>query len=133
MSNISVSVKGPKEPQMKESLIPAATTLKRGLAVIYGTDEYLAGLASTLGGAIQGVVEEDAVSTELPVSVIEFGPAIVQIGAAVSAGDFLSVNAAGQFITAASTYQIVGRALSGNSNAGDFITANIAPCGAVKA
>jgi hypothetical protein len=122
MANINVEVKGPKGPQVKESLLPAALPLGRGLAVVYGADEYHATLATAAGGAILGVAEEDAVSLELPVSVIEEGQTVLQIGAAITPGQDLAINATGQFVPAAAGNRIVARALSGNPNAGDYIT-----------
>jgi hypothetical protein len=113
MSNIYVEGKGPQGPQIKESLLPAAVSgYQRGLAVVYtgGSD----GLGVTLAGAAAvaiGILEEDASATNNPVSVIEHGQAVAQIGANVTAGQQLAVNAAGQLIPAVSTNPVVAIAL----------------------
>lgn len=134
MSNINVETKGPKGPQVKESLLPTAVSgYMRGLAVVYGADAYHATLAGTAGEQIVGVLEEDAVSVQNPVSVIEFGQTVVQIGATVTAGEQLAVNASGQFVPAATGKTVVAIALEGNPNAGDYICALILPSCVVHA
>lgn len=134
MTNINVELKGPNGPQVKESLLPTAVTgYGRGLAVVYGSDAYHAALASVAGEDILGVIEEDAVSLQNPVSVILFGQAVVEIGAAVTAGEQLAVNASGQFIAAASGKTVVAKALEAGSNAGDYICALLLPAGVVHA
>lgn len=132
MSNINVESKGPKGPQGKESLLPTATAgYTRGLAVVYGADAYHATLAGTAGEQIVGILEEDAVSLQLPVSVIEEGQAVAQIGATVAAGQSLAVNASGQLVPAVSGNTIVAIALEGNPNAGDYICVRVTGSGAV--
>lgn len=123
MSNINVEVKGPQGPQIKESLLPAAVAgFQRGLAVTYGTDEYHAALATTAGEPCVGLIEEDAVSLQLPISVIEHGQAVAQIGATVTPLQKLTNNAEGQLVPAVTPQHVVAVALSGNPNAGDYIT-----------
>jgi hypothetical protein len=121
MSNINVETKYPKGPQVKESLTPAAVPLARGLAVTYGADQFHCAVAATAGEAIIGINEEDAVAG-LPVAIIQQGQCVAQIGATVAAGQKLAVNAAGQLVPAVTGNVIVATALSGNPNAGDFIT-----------
>lgn len=122
MSNINVETKGPKGPQITESLLPTAVTgYKRGLGVTYGADVYHATLAGAAGEAIVGLIAEDAVSVENPILVIQHGQTVGQIGAAVAANAFLAVNASGQLITAVSTNHVVARALEAGSTAGDYI------------
>lgn len=122
MPNINVETKGPKGPQIKESLLPTAVNgYKRGLAVIYGADAYHATLAGTAGEAIVGLIEEDAVSTENPISVVEHGQTVGQIGGAVAANAYLAVNASGQLVTAVSGNHVVAKALEAGSTAGDYI------------
>lgn len=122
MANINVETKGPKGPQITESLLPTAVTgYTRGLAVTYGADAYHATLAAAAGEAIVGLIAEDAVSAQNPILVIEFGQAVAQIGAAVAANAFLAVNASGQLVTAVSTNHVVARALEAGSTVGDYI------------
>ena len=123
MSNINVETITPKGPQITESLTPASTALTRGLAVIYtaGTDGQGASLQTTAGADVVGIVAEDAIAG-LPVLVVSHGPTVAEIGAAVVAGNSLAVNAQGQLVPAASGNVVVAKALSGNPNAGDFIT-----------
>lgn len=111
MANIYVEAKGPKGVQAKESLLPTAVTgYERGLAVIYGADAYHATLAGAAAPAI-GILEEDAVNVTNPCAVVEFGQVVAQIGADVTAGQSLAVNAAGQLVPAVSTNPIVAIAL----------------------
>jgi len=101
MANIYVEAKGPKGVQAKESLLPAAVSgFMRGLAVVYGSDQYHAALASALGQACVGILAEDAISTLDACAVIEFGQCVAQIGANITAQQLLTVNAAGQLIPA---------------------------------
>jgi hypothetical protein len=123
MTNINVELKGPKGPQLSESLIPAAVNgYTRGLAVTYGTDNSHAALVAAPGAIALGLIEEDAISLQLPICVIEFGQTVAQIGAAVAALQFLTPNAAGQLIPAGPGQAVIAVALSGNPNAGDYIT-----------
>ena len=136
MSNINVETKTPQgQPNVTESLTPAASVgYKRGLAVVYtgGTDGQGCTLVAAQGGAILGLLEEDVVAG-LPAKVVESGQAVAQIGAAVTAGQQLMVNASGQLIPCTATNTIVAIAQSGNPNAGDFITVLLTPSGAVHA
>jgi hypothetical protein len=123
MTNINVELKGPKGPQISESLLPAAVSgFTRGLAVVYGTDNSHAALPTAAGSLCVGLLEEDAVSLQLPVRVIEHGQTVAQIGAAVSALQLLTCNASGQLIPAGPGQPVIAIALSGNPNAGDYIT-----------
>src|SRR6185437_2645457 len=134
MTDINVELKGPKGPQIKESLLPTVVAgYTRGLAVVYGADAYHATLAASAGEAIVGLIEEDAISLDNPIAVIEHGQAVAQIGGAVTAGAFLSVNATGQLIDTASTKAIVAKALEAGSTAGDFILVFVLGGGAVTA
>jgi hypothetical protein len=112
MANIYVEAKGPKGVQAKESLLPAAVIgYLRGLAVIYGADAFHCLLASALGQACIGILEEDAINVNNPCSVIEFGQVVAQIGANVAAQQLLTVNAAGQLVPAASGQAVLAVAL----------------------
>jgi hypothetical protein len=132
MSNINVETKMPQGPQVKESLTPAATPMQRGLAVVYGSDQFHAAKVAAAGGAILGIVEEDAVAG-LPVSVVLQGQCVAQIGAAVTPLQKLAVNASAELVPAASGDVIVATALSGNPNAGDFITVLLSDSTGTKA
>jgi hypothetical protein len=112
MANIYVEKKGPQGARFSESLLPAAVSgYERGLAVVYGSDEYHAALASVLGEAAVGILDEDALNLTNPCKVIEFGQAVAQIGASVAAGQLLTVNAAGQLVPAASGQAVIAVAL----------------------
>src|ERR1700739_2439205 len=111
MPNIYVEGKGPKGVQAKESLLPTAVTgYERGLAVVYGADAYHATLAGAAAAAI-GILEEDAINAKNPCAVVEFGQTVAQIGANVTAGQQLAVNAAGQLVPAVSTNPVIAIAL----------------------
>ena len=112
MANIFVEAKGPKGVQLKESLLPAAVIgYSRGLAVNYGADAYHCALATVAAAAVLGILEEDAINVLNPCSVIEFGPVIAQIGASVTKGQQLAVNAAGQMIPATGGQNVVAMAM----------------------
>jgi hypothetical protein len=111
MANIYVEAKGPKGVQAKESLLPSVVaTCQRGLAVVYGADAYHAAPAGAAAAAI-GILEEDAINLANPCAVVEFGQVVAQIGANVTAGESLAVNAAGQLVPAVATNPIVAIAL----------------------
>ena len=111
MSNIFVEAKGPKGVQAKESLLPTAVAgYSRGLAVVYGADAYHATLAGAAAPAI-GILEEDAISLKNPCAVIEHGQTVAEIGANVTAGQQLAVNAAGQLVPAVAGNPVIAIAL----------------------
>jgi hypothetical protein len=123
MTNINVELKGPKGPQIAESLVPAAVSgYQRGLAVTYGADVSHAALVAVAGAVAIGLIEEDAVSLQLPIRVIEFGQTVAQIGAAVNAQQLLTPNANGQLIPAGPGQAVVAIALETRPNAGDYLT-----------
>jgi hypothetical protein len=120
MTNINVELKGPKGPQVSESLIPTATSgYQRGVAVTYGADVQHASLVSVAGAVAIGVLDEDAIA-QLPVRVIEFGQAVGQFGAAVTALQNLTANASGQLVPAGPGQAIIAVALETRPNAGDY-------------
>lgn len=112
MSNIYTEGKGPKGPQVKESLAFAATPAvpSRGLAVAYGADAFHAAVASVAGQACVGLIEEDVIAG-LPAAIVEFGQGVAQIGANVIAGQALAANATGQLIPAVAGQAVVAIAL----------------------
>lgn len=112
MANKYVEGKGPQGPQIKESLTPTAVNgYNRGLCVNFGTTNLLAALVTTAGGSALGILEEDAVSTKNPCSVILFGEAVAQIGASITAGSALATDANGRLVTATPGQQVVAIAL----------------------
>jgi hypothetical protein len=122
MTNINTERKYPKGVQITESLTPTATAnYERGLAVVYGADEFHASLASIAGAAILGLLAEDAVAG-LPSLVVLFGQTVGQIGATVAAGEQLTVNAEAQLVPAQPGQVVVAYALDENPNSGDYVT-----------
>lgn len=119
MSNIYVEKKIPTSGAYKEPLLAASVSgYNRGLAVAFTAgNEFGCTLATVLGQACIGVIEEDqvvgsgATAPTNPLAVVELGPAVAQIGASVTAGQLLTVNAAGQLIPAASGQAVLAVAL----------------------
>ncbi len=112
MANIYIEGKGPKGVQAKESLLPTTVSgYTRGLAVTYGADAYHATLIAAAGVAAIGILEEDAINVYNSCSVIEFGQAVAQIGANVTALQQLTTNAAGQLVPAQPGQPILAVAL----------------------
>ena len=143
MPNINVENKYPKGPQEKESLLALSVNgYTRGLFVIIGSmnawDEFHCSLPTAAGQPCLGVIEEDqevpasGTVPVLPLSIVERGEAVVQIGATVTPGQALTNNAAGQAIPAGPGQPVLAIALDGNPNAGDFITATITPPSSVR-
>ena len=134
MSNINVENKYPKGPQEKESLLASGVVgYTRGLFVIYGADALHVALPTAAGQKCIGVIEEDqtvasgsAVAT-VPISLIQRGETVLQIGATVTPGQPLTNNAAGQAIPAGPGQPVLAIALDGNPNAGDYILATVTP------
>jgi hypothetical protein len=116
MSNIYVEGKTPKGPQIAESLafasVPAVPS--RGVAVTYGSDSAHAAVAATAGEACIGLIEEDVISG-LPARIVEFGQAVAQIGASVTYGQALAVNASAQLVPAVAGQSVVAIALESNT------------------
>ncbi len=119
MANIYVEKKIPTQGGFKEPLMAASVTgYSRGLAVTYTSgNEFGCTLAGTQGEACVGIIEEDQVvgsgaSTPTnPLSVVELGPCVAQIGANVTAGQSLMVNASGQLIPAVNGNSVVAVAM----------------------
>jgi hypothetical protein len=112
MANIYVEAKGPQGPQVKESLVPAAVSgYTRGLAVNYGTDVYHCALVAAAAAAALGILEEDAISTKNPCSVVQFGQVVAQIGASVTAGQQLTTDANSRLVPATAGQPVVAIAL----------------------
>jgi hypothetical protein len=122
MANIFVEGKTPIGQSFKESLLPVSVTgYTRGLAVTSGvasgSDAYHCALIAAAGVAALGIIEEDqvvgagATSPNSPVSVIEFGQAVAQIGANITAMQPLATNAAGQLVPQTTGQPMVAIAL----------------------
>lgn len=112
MANIYVEGKGPKGPQYKESLLPAAVAgYQRGICVNYGSDAFTAAVVLQAAVSAMGILEEDAIDVRNPVSVIEFGQVVAQIGASVVRGQSLTTNAAGQLVPALANQPVVAVSL----------------------
>jgi hypothetical protein len=121
MANIYVEGQGPQGPQIKISLPPTAVSgYMRGLCVNFGASNLICALAAQAATAPLGILEEDAVSTKNPCSVILFGEAIAQIGASVSAGQNLTTDANGRLVPAVNGQPIVAVALEAQS----YVAAN---------
>ena len=137
MSNINVENKYPKGVLDEESLVAASLVgYTRGLAVIYGADQFHALLVSAAGTRALGIIDEDQIVPAnasvptMPIRIIEFGQTVAQIGAAVAALQLLATNAAGQLVPAGPGQPVVAVALDANPNAGDFISVFVvAVCG----
>ncbi|ACO32805.1 MULTISPECIES: hypothetical protein [Acidobacterium] len=100
MANIYTEGKGPKGITVKESLLPNAVAgYSRGLAVSYGADSSHCVLLQP-GVQALGLLEEDAIDAGQACAVIEFGQAVAQIGANITAQQPLTTNAAGQLVPA---------------------------------
>lgn len=113
MANIYVEKKGVRKgPLATESLLPTAVAgYQRGLAVIYGADEYHATLVSAANADAVGILEEDAINVNNPVKVIEFGQAVAQVGANIAALQALATNAAGLLVPAQPGQSVVAFAM----------------------
>ena len=133
MTNINTETKGPKGFQNKESLLLASTltalqvaAFVRGLCVTYGADAYHAALPTVAAQAsVIGIIEEDAIAAGAPISVVEFGQTVAQVGAAVTALQPLTNNAAGQLVPAQPGQPFIAVALESTPNAGDYIAVNV--------
>jgi hypothetical protein len=112
MANIYVEKKGRQGLQASESLLPTAVIgYSRGLAVTYGADEYHATLIAAAASLAVGILDEDAININNPCKVVEFGQAVAQIGANLTALQPLTTNAAGQLVPAQPGQPVVAIAL----------------------
>lgn len=103
----------------------SATTLTPGMAVVAGTAEDQV----TIGAAdatVKGVVALDMNAAQgdgVSVHIGHGGIVYVQAGAAFDKNADLSIDAAGKWITSASTKKIQARALAAAANAGELVPA----------
>ena len=102
--------------------------MARGLAVVPGADDNHVVTASAANANALGIQEEATIAAGAPVSVIRSGEAACEYGAAVQAGQYLITNAAGQLVpSAAAGDNVIGRAISSGSSAGDYGVVFVAP------
>jgi hypothetical protein len=105
----------------------SAVPLTRGIVVTQGASDGLVAICGANGIAV-GVVPETQPTIGAPIGIITDGEAVVQIGAAVAANQYVISNAAGQVIpSAAAADNVVGKAVSSGVNAGDEIVIRVQP------
>lgn len=125
---MAVATKGPIGSPEIRTYVAGVANIKRGLALTLGADENHAVIAGANAVCI-GIAAEDAPSGAVgdAVAAAVAGETIAQIGAAVTAGQFLKSDATGKLVPAAAAGDnIIAQAVSGNPNSGDFICARLA-------
>jgi hypothetical protein len=101
----------------------SAAAMGKGLAVVRVTDDNHVAIAGA-NVAILGFVDESNINIGDAINIIEAGEFYGQIGAAVTAGNFLITDASGRLIpTAAAGDNVVAMALTSGTSANDFIVA----------
>jgi predicted ribosome-associated RNA-binding protein Tma20 len=127
MTNMAVEKKGPIGDPQTRPYITGVANVKRGLAVKKGADDSHVVIADANAVCI-GLVAEDSplLAAGDVVSVVTAGETVAQIGAAVAADQFLKSDANGKLIPVAATGDnAIAQAISGNANAGDWITVRV--------
>jgi hypothetical protein len=113
----------------KRSYLAAAAGMLRGYALVQGANDQTLAIASVANAPAFAILEESNVNAGDTISAVFVGEAVAVIGSAVTAGQYLVTNAAGQLVpaTGASNQNIVARAVSSGSNAGDYIVVFVSP------
>jgi hypothetical protein len=122
---ITLATKGPIGRPEVRTYAAGAAAMGKGLAVVRGTDDNTVAIAGA-NVSVLGFIDESNINAGDDIGIVEGGEVLVPIGAAVAVGNWLITNASGQVVpTSAAGDNIVGQALSSNSNAGDFIVMHI--------
>jgi hypothetical protein len=126
---MNVETTGVTGNPQRRSYVAAAAGMTRGLALVQGANDATLAIASVANAAAFAILEESTVYAGDSLSAIYEGEAVAIIGAAVQAGQNLITNAAGQLVpaTGATNQNIVARAVSSGSNAGDYIVVFVTP------
>lgn len=114
---------------LKRSYLAAAATMGRGLALVQGANDNTLAVASVANAPAFAVLEESNVNAGDTISAIILGEAVAVIGAAVTAGQYLVTDAQGRLVPASGNgnQNVVARAVSSGSAAGDYIVVLINP------
>jgi hypothetical protein len=126
---MNVETTGVTGNPQRRSYVAAAAGMTRGFALVQGANDATLAVASAANAPAFAILEESTVYAGDAISAIYEGEAVAIIGAAVQAGQNLITNAAGQLIpaTGATNQNIVARAVSSGSNAGDYIVVFVSP------
>src|ERR1035437_3528595 len=113
----------------KRTYIAATAAMTRGLALVQGADDNHVALASVANAPAFAVLEETNVSAGDVISAVYLGEAVAIIGAAVAAGQWLVTDATGRLVPATgdANQNLVARAVSSGSTAGDYIVVFLSP------
>ena len=116
------------EPR-KRTYIAGAAGMGRGLALVQGSDDNHMVVASAPNAAAFAILEESNVNAGDVISAVYEGEAVAVIGAAVAAGQQLVTDALGRLVpaTAGTNQNIVARAVSSGTAAGDYIVVYVNP------
>jgi len=113
----------------RRSYLAAAASMGRGLALVQGANDNTLALAAAANAPAFAILEESNVSIGDTISAVVFGEAVAVIGAAVAAGQYLVSDSQGRLVPASGNLNqnIVARAVSSGSVAGDYIIAFVNP------
>ena len=114
---------------LARTYLAAAATMGLGLALVQGADDIHLAVAAAANAPAFAILEESNVSIGEPISAIVLGEAVAVIGAAVNAGQYLVTDSQGRLVpaTGVSNQNIVARAVSSGSSAGDYIVVLVSP------
>ena len=126
---MNVETTGVSGNPQRRSYIAAAAGMTRGLALVQGANDSTLAIAAAANAPAFAILEETIVNAGDTISAVYQGEAVAIIGAAVVAGQYLVTDAQGRLvpITGAANQNVVARAVSSGSNAGDYIVVLVSP------
>ncbi len=126
---MNVETTGVSGNPQRRTYVAAAAGMTRGLALVQGANDSTLAIAAAVNAPAFAILEETTVNISDPIVAVYQGEAVAIIGAAVLAGQYLVTNATGQLIpaTGAINQNVVARAVSSGSSAGDYIVVLVNP------
>lgn len=111
----------------KRTYLAGVAGMQRGVAVMQGADDNHV-VPATANAQCLGILEESTFNVGDAASVVDAGEAVYVAGAAIVAPAFLISNATGQLVpSAAIGDQVIIRAISSSSSAGDYGVGRLTP------
>jgi len=112
----------------KRTYQATAANQLRGLGLVQGANDYTLSIGAAANAVAIGIQEESTLNAGDPLSAVLWGEATGIAGAAVTAGQYVILNAAGQLVPSTAVGDnVVGKAISSAALAGDELIVFVSP------